>query len=560
MSKNRVKKKIKDGKLKILEVFKYFVITLLVLISIVHSSKLTLSLFSTTHSSRGSIFLDATKLRNRSCTGPHIDDYIKNDMPDITNALEWCRQSERTYSVDVGISWGFLPHEKQKTWDKFKCNEVLKLGRSLSCNDRHGWNFFIDWISKKRSIVTGYSNITCATNLNINTVCKLNNVILDFSKLDVSRDRRQRKFSDGFLSFHGHVHERGPFPDIPGRHHSRDEDIMKCDAYENRPTFVVSNDDIYNLGHYYNDLMGIWANVVFFGKVTDESLLINIDGIRRGGPGGSLSNRVMVKGRPDEHGPYFAFYKSWFNEVKKGIDYKFSSVCFKELYFMPKPGVAWFWNDWGVENTCAKSAASPIYQSFNLFIREKWVEKYGKLPLPGKDGKLHIVIEARHIDYSKGNNHATSRHIKNLDRLIEILSSIDGVNVTAQNFAKISFDKQVALAHSASIFISMHGAGTTHIFHSAIGEKNCCAFIELQPDPTIGFQSAWGYANIARMLGMHYYRYEAAIGLTSEDGTVVDVNIIKQLVQSAIADIKKTKNDAVCLHDIRDTRKPLFQF
>lgn len=431
------------------------------------------------------------------------------------------------------------------------------LGKSLSCNDRHGWKFMKDWIIKKRPVVTGYSNITCATNLNINTVCKLNNVILDFSKLDASRDGRRRKFTDGFLTFQGDVIERGPFPDVPGRYQSKGEE-MRCDEYEDRPVFVLSNDDIYNLGHYYNDVMGVWANSVFFGKTTDESILINIDGIRAGGPGGSLSHRIMVRGKPDEFGPYNRLYESWFKEVKKGIDYKFNSVCFKELYFMPMPGVAWFWNDWGVENSCAKLAPSPLYQSFNLFLREKWLQSYGPLPSPGKDGKIHIVIEARHIDYSKNNNHATSRHIKNLDKLVETLSSIDGVYVTAQNFAKISFDKQVALAHSASIFLSMHGAGTTHIFHSAIGEKNCCALIELQPDHSIGFQSAWGYGNIARKLGMHYYRYEAAMGSTTEEGTVVDLKIVKQLVENAITDIKTT--DRICLNDVIDTRQSLFQF
>lgn len=105
----------------------------------------------------------------------------------------------------------------------------------------------------------------------------------------------------------------------------------------------------------------------------------------------------------------------------------------------------------------------------------------------------------------------------------------------------------------------MHGAGTTHIFHAAIGEKDCCALVELQPDHTIGFQSAWGYANIARKLGMHYYRYEAAMGLTSIHGTTVDTGIVKKLVENAIKDIKTTNR--TCLHDVKDTRiKSLFQF
>lgn len=44
------------------------------------------------------------------------------------------------------------------------------------------------------------------------------------------------------------------------------------------------------------------------------------------------------------------------------------------------------------------------------------------------------------------------------------------VTVTAQDFAKLSFAEQVRLSHSASVFLSMHGAGTTHIFHMAVGQ------------------------------------------------------------------------------------------
>ena len=52
----------------------------------------------------------------------------------------------------------------------------------------------------------------------------------------------------------------------------------------------------------------------------------------------------------------------------------------------------------------------------------------------------------------------------------------------------------------------MHGAGTTHIFHSAIGQPNCCALIELFPDPTIELHTAQGYGNLARQLGFYHYR------------------------------------------------------
>ncbi len=59
----------------------------------------------------------------------------------------------------------------------------------------------------------------------------------------------------------------------------------------------------------------------------------------------------------------------------------------------------------------------------------------------------------------------------------------------------------MSLSHSASISMSMHGAGTTHIFHAAIGSPNCCALVELFPDTSVDFYTAQGYGNIARMLG-----------------------------------------------------------
>jgi hypothetical protein len=68
---------------------------------------------------------------------------------------------------------------------------------------------------------------------------------------------------------------------------------------------------------------------------------------------------------------------------------------------------------------------------------------------------------------------------------------------------------QVALSHSAGVFISMHGAGTTHIFHAALGQPNCCALVELFPDTTVELHAAQGYGNLARMLGLHHWRHVA---------------------------------------------------
>jgi len=107
----------------------------------------------------------------------------------------------------------------------------------------------------------------------------------------------------------------------------------------------------------------------------------------------------------------------------------------------------------------------------------------------------------------------------------------------------------MALAHSAGVLISMHGAGTTHLFHMAIGTPNCCALIELQPD-NFEYRTAAGFGNLARMHGMHYYRYEASSGRTGSRGTDVDIGLVSDLVRQAVEDVRKKPT---CLNDVRET-------
>ena len=107
--------------------------------------------------------------------------------------------------------------------------------------------------------------------------------------------------------------------------------------------------------------------------------------------------------------------------------------------------------------------------------------------------------------------------------LLAKIENIPHVRVTVQDFAQLDFAEQVKLSHSAGVFLSMHGAGVTHIVHAAIGAPNCCALIEMFPDASTGFHTIWGFGNLARHLGMHYYRYEAKTGDTDVAGTTVDV-------------------------------------
>ena len=56
------------------------------------------------------------------------------------------------------------------------------------------------------------------------------------------------------------------------------------------------------------------------------------------------------------------------------------------------------------------------------------------------------------------------RIISNLNEVVREIEDIPGVKLTVQEFSKIPFKKQVALAHSAGVFVSMHGM--RYVLHS----------------------------------------------------------------------------------------------
>lgn len=97
-----------------------------------------------------------------------------------------------------------------------------------------------------------------------------------------------------------------------------------------------------------------------------------------------------------------------------------------------------------------------MYQSFSLNLRKQWEAKYGieSLPRPPTDF-VHVVLEVRVLAKKKAQS--AGRIISNLRELVSEIEKIPNVRLTVQEFAKIPFKKQVALAHSAGVLISMHG-------------------------------------------------------------------------------------------------------
>ncbi len=496
-------------------------------------------------------------------------------LPKGSMGKEWCEMKKRTAGIILGKSWGTLTRQEQKIWDTSKCNEWIKLSKIQTCNQRFGWEFFKRWRAVNTKIIEpastrakNDSNVACIEELKTSTLCRMENVEIDYSRMKTGLS--MRNFKPGFVQTFGKMvyknfQEKKNFPpfEILGKLHRSGERAIHdtkehmCDIIESRPTFIMSNDDIYNIGHYFNDIMAVWASSVLAGVDTRHSVLINIDGVRAKGPGGGIPHKLMNNSNPDEHGPYRAYYDSWFQEQLRGIELQKKKICYRELYFQSLPGIAWFWGDWGQETQCSKQAASPLYQSFSLFLRRRWIEEFGQNSLPSPSIKadiVHIVIELRSINKNKKIlKESTSRHIKNHIELKNALEKLPNVRITVQDFALLPFPEQVALSHSAGVFVSMHGAGTTHIFHMAVGKPNCCGLVELFPDTSIEFHAAHGYSNLARHLGLHHTRYISPEGSTTKDGTDVEIDAVVDRVRR-IADRVRSKPS--CLHDVRDTRNP----
>jgi hypothetical protein len=424
------------------------------------------------------------------------------------------------------------------TWSESNCEELVQFDKLFSCNRRLGWGFLAYWLSK-RSNPKPSDGIECITNNKANKFCRYTNVTIDFGKVAIRNGIRE--FSSGFVESHGTSPGKVD-PPVPGYKHIptsslHPRDIGDCDSWESRPTFFLSNDDPFNLSHFMNEVIMVWSMLVLAGAESSESLLINMDGIRSGGPAGGPPHRIIKPQSPDDHGPFSAYFHSWFEEVKKGTEYGTRRVCFKEAYFQYFPGYPWFWGDWTTDNSCSFRGPSPLYQSFSLHLRSRWIAKYGldSLPSPPTD-VVHIVIELREINRQK--RESFPRYIPNHEAMITAIREIPGVKVTVQSFSKIPFKEQVALSHSAGVFISMHGAGTANMFHAAVGKPNCCALIELFPDSSSHFHSIRGFGNLGRHYGMHYYRYDSLDGQTTAQGTVIDVQRLVKIVKQAVSDVQ----------------------
>ena len=158
--------------------------------------------------------------------------------------------------------------------------------------------------------------------------------------------------------------------------------------------------------------------------------------------------------------PFLDIYRTWFSEIRNLNGYGNRRVCLKELYILPNPGVGWVWDGWRTHrNFCLHAYPSALYQSFNLFLRDRWESRIPQWDTDNDRAQntavTHIVICVRgHPSVDEENNDKNSvevrtlslvRVIENFADMVSLIRSLEGVKVTVKDFSTISYQEQVAL-------------------------------------------------------------------------------------------------------------------
>lgn len=103
-------------------------------------------------------------------------------------------------------------------------------------------------------------------------------------------------------------------------------------------------------------------------------------------------------------------------------------------------------------------------------------------------------------------------------------------------------------------FIIFTAAALPHIFNAAIGDPNCCSLVEIFPEESKGFSTIQGFGNIARLLGMSYFRYVVHDGQSHKlDGSHVEMAKILPIIKNAVLSVS---GRSICQHNVKLEHAP----
>ncbi|XP_043564250.1 EGF domain-specific O-linked N-acetylglucosamine transferase isoform X4 [Chiloscyllium plagiosum] len=173
--------------------------------------------------------------------------------------------------------------------------------------------------------------------------------------------------------------------------------------------------------------------------------------------------------------------------------FDFKKVCFKEVVFslLPRMRYGLFYNTPLVPD-CFSTGMFRAFSQHVLFRLNITQER-------PQIGKIRVTLLVRSTQY---------RRILNQDELVKALKTVTVFDVRVVDYKDIRFLEQLKITHNSDIFISIHGAGLTHLL--------------FLPDWAVIFElynceDERCYFDLARLRGVNYMTWEKSDKVISQD-------------------------------------------
>ncbi|XP_069793200.1 EGF domain-specific O-linked N-acetylglucosamine transferase isoform X2 [Narcine bancroftii] len=250
-----------------------------------------------------------------------------------------------------------------------------------------------------------------------------------------------------------------------------------CDLIIEKPTYFMKLDAGVNMYHHFCDFINLYISQHINNSFNTD---VNI---------------VMWDTSSDGYGDLFSDTWKAFSDHNiihlKTFDHK--RVCFKDVVFslLPRMQYGLFYNTPLVPD-CFSTGMFRAFSQHVLF-RLNITQDTPVI------GRIRITFLVRSTQY---------RRILNQDELVKALKTVSVFDVTVVDYRDIGFSEQLKITHNSDIFISMHGAGLTHLL--------------FLPDWAVIFElynceDDRCYLDLARLRGIHYMTWEKSDKVIPQD-------------------------------------------
>ncbi|XP_041047387.1 EGF domain-specific O-linked N-acetylglucosamine transferase isoform X2 [Carcharodon carcharias] len=250
-----------------------------------------------------------------------------------------------------------------------------------------------------------------------------------------------------------------------------------CDLIIEKPTYFMKLDAGVNMYHHFCDFVNLYISQHINNSFDTD---VNI---------------VMWDTSSYGYGDLFS--DTWKAFADHNIihlkTFDFKRVCFKEVVFslLPRMRYGLFYNTPLVPD-CFSAGMFRAFSQHVLFRLNVTQES-------PQIGRIRVTLLVRGTQY---------RRILNQDELVKALKTVTVFDVRVVDYKDIRFLEQLKITYNSDIFISIHGAGLTHLL--------------FLPDWAVVFElynceDERCYLDLARLRGIHYMTWEKSDKVISQD-------------------------------------------